>query len=142
MKMIYLYDKNTGEYLDSDCQYLDPMETKKQKKKVYIKVPDSTFKKPLKAKQYTANVFEAGEWKLIPDFRGVDLFAKDSAELIRVELGDIPKNTLTIKSPTLFTKPIWDSELDEWKEEATSEEIITDLKDRLDQKAKDEAVEP
>ena len=131
MKTLYTYDETTKEYLGEEVQYIDPLETKKAGKKIYVKITNGTNKKPRLDKPFKTNVFTNGGWKLLDDYRSAEMFYIKTAKPVDFKLGEAPTKEMTDKDPTLFTKPLWDYDALEWKEEATQEEVIADLKSRL-----------
>ena len=67
---VYLYDDETKEFLREEEAFVDPLETKKQGKKVYLLPANATFKQPKETKRGKAIVFNGEEWVLVDDNRG------------------------------------------------------------------------
>lgn len=67
---VYLYDDETKEFLREEEAFVDPLETKKQGKKVYLLPANATFKEPKETKQGKAIVFNGEEWVFVDDNRG------------------------------------------------------------------------
>ena len=89
--IIYRYDENTKEYLGYAEAYLDPLETIKAKRDVYVIPPCFTVKEPLEQKDGFVNVYKEGEWVLIKDNRGLQGYNKRTGEDITIfELGELP----------------------------------------------------
>ena len=65
----YRYDTETKEYLYSEEVFLDPLETEKAGKPVYLLPADSTFAEPLKTKDGYAVVWNGDRWEYIEDHR-------------------------------------------------------------------------
>lgn len=133
MKELYTYDEVTKEYIGLEEQYIDPLETKLAGKDVYVKITNGTPKKPIVVKPFTANVFKSNKWVLVADYRGVKMFYIATKKEVFFKLGDKPSDKMTSEDPTLFTKPVWNLDAKKWEEEATNEEIIEDLKERLEE---------
>lgn len=68
--IFYTYDEKTKEYTGTQNAFIDPLETKKQGKNVYLKPANSTNIKPT-LKPSTDNdmlVFNGKEWQINPRF--------------------------------------------------------------------------
>ena len=68
--IFYTYDEKTKEYTGTQNAFIDPLETKKQGKNVYLKPANSTNIKPT-LKPSTDNdmlVFNGKEWQIKPRF--------------------------------------------------------------------------
>ena len=68
--IFYTYDEKTKEYTGTQNAFIDPLETKKQSKNVYLKPANSTNIKPT-LKPSTDNdmlVFNGKEWQIKPRF--------------------------------------------------------------------------
>ena len=68
--IFYTYDEKTKEYTGTQNAFIDPLETKKQGKNVYLKPANSTNIKPA-LKPSTDNdmlVFNGKEWQIKPRF--------------------------------------------------------------------------
>lgn len=89
---VYLYDKNTKEYLKTIIAYLDPVATKRTGENVYLQPEDSTFIEPIESKKNNAIIFdiEAQEWKYIKDYRGKTVYKTYYDSMVITELGPIP----------------------------------------------------
>ena len=66
---IYLYDRDTKEYICGKNAFLDPLETKKQGKEVYLIPANAVLDEPPAAVEGKAIVFADG-WQLVDDNRG------------------------------------------------------------------------
>lgn len=82
--IFYSYDEKTKEYTGTQNAFIDPLETKKQGKNVYLVPANATDKKPLETKEKQAVIFNGSEWEIIADYLGTE-----SHEM--KELGDLPK---------------------------------------------------
>lgn len=93
--IIYNYDSITFEYTGESYASLDPEESKRQGKDVYL-IPDyATDKKPPKAKTNETVIFDNG-WKIVPDYRGMYM-VDESMQPQKVEdFGDLPDGFIPI----------------------------------------------
>lgn len=66
---IYRYD-DEGVFLTEDEGYLDPEETKKQGKEIYMLPANSTFTAPPKTNNDEIAIFKNGIWRIEKDYRG------------------------------------------------------------------------
>jgi hypothetical protein len=92
MLTIYTYDENK-EYSGESVTMLDPEETKKQEKEVWLMPPNSTTKKPVKKEGYTP-VWSGSAWKQVEDHRGEKGWVNRESVVIK-ELGPLPKGFST-----------------------------------------------
>ena len=88
--IFYTYDEKTKEYTGTQNAFIDPLETKKQGKNVYLVPANATAKKPLKTKENQAVIFNGSEWKIIADYRGKTYYIGTEQHEMK-ELGDLPK---------------------------------------------------
>ena len=65
MKKLYEYDHETKELIGALTQYIDPLETIKAGKDIYIKVSNATDKIPPKQKEGFKIVYNGEEWEYI-----------------------------------------------------------------------------
>lgn len=88
---IYKYSERTKEYLGYMEAYLDPLETSKQGKEVFVIPPYFTTVKPkIPQKGYTM-LFNGENWKEAEDHRGLIVYNKKTGnEKVLTELGPIP----------------------------------------------------
>ena len=97
---IYNYLPETGEYIRTSEASLDPLETKKQGKAVYLLPANATFEVPAEVEKNKKAVFQDGTWQLVPDFRGMKYYLKTGEEIIITELGvTVPKDVLLEPPP-------------------------------------------
>ena len=66
---IYMFDEETKEYIGVENALLDPLETKKQGKHVYLLPANAVFDRPPIAEGGKAVIFDDG-WKQVVDNRG------------------------------------------------------------------------
>ena len=88
--IIYGYDKKTKEFTGTQNAFIDPLETKKQGKNVYLVPANATDKKPLNAKENQAVIFNGSEWEIIADYRNKIYYIGTEQHEMK-ELGDLPK---------------------------------------------------
>lgn len=111
--IFYIYDEKTKEYTGTQNAFIDPLETKKQGKTVYLVPANATDKKPLEAKENQAVIFNGTEWEIIADYRNKTYYIGTEQYEMK-ELGDLP-NGATFKP----VEP--EKTLDELKSEKLSE---------------------
>lgn len=87
--LIYNYNPITKEYIGSSETSLDPEETKKQHKDVYLIPANATTVKPPKAKTHEVIIYENG-WQRIADYRGEYIVNSDMQPYIYDKTGDLP----------------------------------------------------
>ena len=118
MLTIYTYDEN-NEYAGEFVTMLDPEETKKQGKDVWLMPPNATTVKPAKKKGY-APVWNGKAWEQVEDHRG--------------EKGWVNREPVTIKEigplPVVFSTEKPEPTAEEQAEQRR-QEILAEL-DRID----------
>ena len=87
--IFYTYDEKTKEYTGTQNAFIDPLETKKQCKEVYLVPPNTTDKKPLEAKENQAVIFNGSEWEIIADYRNKTYYIGTEQHEMK-ELGGLP----------------------------------------------------
>ena len=92
---IYRYD-DEGVFLTEDEGYLDPEETKKQGKEIYMLPANSTFIKPPITKEYELAVFNNGEWLCVKNYKGKYICDKELNIKIVDYIGDIEQGYIII----------------------------------------------
>lgn len=88
--IFYSYDEKTKEFTGTQNAFIDPLETKKQGKNVYLVPANATAKKPLKTKENQAVIFNGSEWEIIADYRNKTYYIGTEQHEMK-ELGDLPK---------------------------------------------------
>ena len=88
--IFYTYDEKTKEYTGTQNGFIDPLETKKQGKNVYLKPANATDKKPLETKENQAVIFNGSEWEIVADYRNKTYYIGTEQHEMK-ELGDLPK---------------------------------------------------
>ena len=111
--IFYTYDEKTKEYTGTQNAFIDPLETKKRGKNVYLVPANATAKKPLKAKENQAVIFNGSEWELIADYRGKTYYLGTEQHEMK-ELGDLPKGaTFGPVEPEKTLEELKEKKLDE-----------------------------
>lgn len=120
--IFYIYDEKTKEYTGAQNAFIDPLETKKQGKDIYLVPANATDKKPLETKENQAVIFNGSEWEIIADYRNKTYYIGTEQYEMK-ELGDLPKGaTLEPVEP--------EKTLDELKSEKLSE--LTTITSKFD----------
>ena len=88
--IFYSYDKKTKEFIGTQNGFIDPLETKKQGKKIYLVPANATDKKPLETKENQAAIFNGSEWEIVADYRNKTYYIGTEQHEMK-ELGDLPK---------------------------------------------------
>lgn len=87
--VFYTYDEKTKEFTGTQNAFIDPLETEKQGKEVYLVPPNATDKKPLDVKENQAAVFNGSEWEIIADYRNKTYYLGTEPHEMK-ELGELP----------------------------------------------------
>lgn len=85
----YIYDEKTKELKGTQNAFIDPLETKKQGKNVYLIPQNGTEKEPPKTEENQAVIFNGSEWEIVADYRGKTYYIGTEQHEMR-ELGDLP----------------------------------------------------
>ena len=93
--IIYNYDLITKEYIGESQADLDPEETKRQGKEVYLIPACATTVKPPKPRTNETVIYNDG-WQIVPDFRGKYIVNDDMNPEIVKEIGAIPEGYVVI----------------------------------------------
>ena len=88
--IFYIYDEKTKEYIGTQNAFIDPLETKKQGKTVYLIPANATDKKPLEIKENQAVIFNGSEWEIVADYRNKTYYIGTKQHEMK-ELGDLPE---------------------------------------------------
>ncbi len=95
---VYKYDEKTKEYTNTETALLDPLETEKQGKEIYLLPANATFDEVPKKTGYAA-VWNGEQWELLEDNRGIkywlagDTYDTPAHEM--KELGALPSGATT-----------------------------------------------
>ena len=124
--IFYGYNKKTKEYTGTQNAFIDPLETKKQGKKVYLMPANATDKKPLKTKKNQAVIFNGSEWEIVADYRNKTYYIGTEQHVMK-ELGDLPEGATfePVKSESELTYEKAEQEL------ADFDNQISSIKDEL-----------
>lgn len=120
----YNYNKVTGEFSgETDCQ-IDPLESKKQKKNIYLLPGGATFEKPSEIGENEIQVFENNKWSIKKDYRNIIYYDKSTKEKhIITTINELPLDSWTTKEPLTFDETCKWSKT-EW---IIDEEKVTEL---------------
>lgn len=111
--IFYIYDEKTKEYTGTQNAFIDPLETKKRGKNVYLLPRNATYQKPLETKENQAVIFNGSEWELIADYRGKTYYVGTEQHEMK-ELGDLPKGaTFEPVEPEKTLEELKEKKLDE-----------------------------
>ena len=127
-EIVYIYTKDTKEYIGTCIRFQDPLETEKAGIPVYMDPPNSTPIEPPKFDKGKIPVFNEGtnSWALVDDFRGLKVYDKKTKEEVLVTaLGALPSNYV-------LEKPVSLQDLRDIK----MEEVKRSLKEALSRKLK------
>jgi len=105
---LYLYRKDTKEYFGETEARLDPLESLKLKREVFVIPPFTTPFPPLNAEKDKVNVFNDTKriWELKEDYRGLVVYDKNGKEFIISEIGPIPSGYTKAKKYNLQEEKI------------------------------------
>ena len=99
---VYKYDEQTKEYIGEESAMLDPLETEKQGKEIYLLPANATFEKPSLQDGF-ASVWNGEQWENIEDNRGkeywLDTDSFGTPAHTMKDLGAFPANAV-------FTAPV------------------------------------
>lgn len=127
--IFYTYDEKTKEFTGTQNAFIDPLETKKQGKDIYLVPANATDKKPLETKENQAVIFNGSEWEIIADYRGKTYYIGTEQHEMK-ELGDLPKGATF--EPVEPKKTLDEQTLEELQKEQTDLNAqIEQLKDQL-----------
>ena len=93
--LIYNYDSITKEYTGYEEASLDPAETQKQGKEVYLIPANATTVKPPKARDHEIIVYHDG-WERVADYRGEYIVNSDMKPYVYDKTGDLPEGYIYI----------------------------------------------
>ena len=93
--IIYNYDSITFEYIGESQASLDPEESKKQGKDIYLIPANATDKKPPIPKTNETVIFDNG-WKIVPDYRGMYMVDESMQPNKVKDFGNLPDGFIPI----------------------------------------------
>jgi len=110
---LYNYNKN-GEFTGETEARLDPLETIKQGKEVYLHPARTTIKPPIPVLKNECAVFD-GDWKTVEDHRGEVYYDENGYKFVISKTGDtVPIDGITEAPPDNMKDPEWENE--QWVE--------------------------
>lgn len=119
---LYKFCKRTREHIETKDiirARLDPLESKKQGKEIFLIPAFTTTKEPPKHQDKKA-VFIYADWQLVDDFRGKDFYKKDNGDHVSFSLGGIPGDDVTTKAKP-DDNSIWNEEKQKWSKDTEKE---------------------
>ena len=60
---LFTYDNQTKEYIGSERQYIDPLESKKEGRDIYVMTDNTTDVKPLEFKEGFTQIWNGKKWE-------------------------------------------------------------------------------
>lgn len=96
---VYKYNEKTKEYIGTEQAQLNPLETKKQQKNIYLLPANATFTAPPAEKEGFARVWNGDAWQEVEDHRGTEYwlpgegYGTPAHEM--KELGALPEGATT-----------------------------------------------
>lgn len=96
---VYKYNEDTKEYIRTEQAQLDPLESKKQSKSIYLLPANATFTAPPAEKEGFAHVWNGENWQEVEDHRGTEYwlpgegYGTPAHEM--KELGPLPEGATT-----------------------------------------------
>lgn len=124
--IVYLYDKNTGEYLSEYSPQINP-----KNKDEFLYPKNSTLIQPI-IKSGFVPVFDGSNWVQTPDFRGKEVIDKDTKQIYVVkDLGELPENIMLYEEFKLtdeFLQLEQEKEVENQKNEILAKLAELDLK--------------
>lgn len=117
---VYKYNEKTKEYIGTEQAQLDPLETKKQQKNIYLLPANATFKEPPEAHEGFARVWNGEAWEQVEDNRGTEYwlpgegYGTPAHEM--TELGPLPEGATTTAPEKMLDELKADklAEIDAW----------------------------
>lgn len=96
---VYKYNEQTKEYIGMEQAQIDPLETKKQQKNIYLLPANATFIEPPEAQEGFARVWNGEAWEQVEDNRSTEYwlpgegYGTPAHEM--KELGPLPEGATT-----------------------------------------------
>jgi hypothetical protein len=123
---LYHYKKNNGEYAGTTDAKLDPLESKRLGRDVYLIPAFATKEKPAPTLDRQVPVFQDGKWIVKSDYRGVTVYNTATREGRKItQIDDEPgSNETEIQPPP---EPYYNWSGSEWSEDATAKQEYFEL---------------
>ena len=101
MQKIYSYKVDTFEFLTTTWARLDPKESQKQEKEIYLCPAGATFVKPPTSKENEVAIFDPKnqKWSVKPDFRGLTFYDVDGFVTTLENIGAVPPKVKSLIPP-------------------------------------------
>lgn len=120
---IYCFEQDTKEYIGVEDALLDPLETKKQGKEIYLIPANAVLEEPPAAEEGKAIIYSNG-WKSVPDNRGkeavntdrgrfeIDYIGEHEGDTILTDelITAIEKGEKVIRNGAVIDKPVEEKE--------------------------------
>ena len=90
---IYCFEQDTKEYIGAEDALLDPLETKKQRKNVYLIPANAVLEEPPAAVEGKAIIYSDG-WQVVPDNRGKEAVNSDCGRFTVDYIGEREGDTV------------------------------------------------
>ena len=90
--LLYKYQNDTKELIGFFEAYIDPLESEKQNKPVYVFPPDTTIVAPGISRDGYVQVFNGNNWEEVEDNRGKIVWKNGKEPMVIEALGPIPKD--------------------------------------------------
>ena len=98
---IYNYHPNTKEFLSVSAADLDPLETQKKRKEVYLIPANATVDKPPIPGENKAVIYVNNSWIEIDDYRGKEYYKENGEKKIIQKLGETVPSDALLEPPPL-----------------------------------------
>jgi len=101
MKKVYNYDPQTFEFIGDSIAQLDPLESEKKGKEIYLLPANATFTKAPSVKENEVAVFNpnTNRWSKKSDYRGTEYWDKKGNRYVINEIGKTVPKTALLKDP-------------------------------------------
>lgn len=127
--IFYIYDKKTKEFKGQQLAFLDPLESKKQNKNIYLVPALSTDKEPPKTKKNQVAIFSGSNWKIVSDYRGQTYYIGTKQYEMK-EIGELPSGATL--EPVEYKKTETEVLQEQTEQKIITAEIrISEIKDQL-----------
>jgi len=116
---IYNYNRTTYEYIGSSDVLIDPLETKKQNKNIYLLPANSTPIEPPDVRKNEVQVFDPinNKWDIFHDLRGKEFYSENGSKIIINKINEnVPDGATTIPPPDNYFMSFWNGK--KWEEKA------------------------
>lgn len=96
---IYLYDKETKEFIKESLAYLNVEKSRESKETVWDIPKNATLIEPPNVNNSEVAIFNGSYWEILKDYRGLKVFdLKQKRKIIINEIGELPKDCVFLES--------------------------------------------